>query len=160
MPDDNCGGRVLALDPGKRRTGIALSDPSGTLASPLETVSLAVSALVEHVAALVRLHGVGSIVIGLPVSSTGEPGEIERLARSLAGRLHDRLGIGVVLWNESLSSWEAERILAERPGRAARGRVGGRAREAREKGEVDRLAAALILQDYLDARAKGEPGQE
>jgi len=159
MPDDNCGGRVLALDPGKRRTGIALSDPSGTLASPSRPSpspcprSSSTSPRSFACTALVRS------LIGLPVSSTGEPGEIERLARSLAGRLHDRLGIGVVLWNESLSSWRRSAFSPSAPAGGA-GPRRGRAREAREKGEVDRLAAALILQDYLDARAKGEPGQE
>ena len=169
-PRERATGRILALDPGTRRTGIALSDPSRALAAPLETVSLAPAALVEHVAELVRAHEVVEVVVGLPATPGGEPGESEKLARGLAERLRRRLDVAVVLWNESLSSWEAERILAGRPGRArrkpaggrerggSRGRPGGRAREDRERGEVDRLAAALVLQDYLDARAKRERG--
>jgi len=164
-----CGqpGPVLAVDLGKRRTGIAISDPSATLATPLETVSLSQALLLDHLADLVHRHHVVAIVIGIPLRPSGELSEIGNLAKTLAVRLQERLRIEVVLWDETLSSWEAGRILEESAGRKRRmgrspgrgqpgsGRgapaVGGAGRRA-ARGEIDRLAAALILQDYLDAR--------
>jgi putative Holliday junction resolvase len=139
---------------------LAISDPSATLATPLETVSLGQALLLDHLADLVHRHHVVAIVIGIPLRPSGELSEIGNLAKTLAVRLQERLRIEVVLWDETLSSWEAGRILeqsADRKRRAGRppgrGRAGGAGRGA-ARGEIDRLAAALILQDYLDARER------
>jgi putative Holliday junction resolvase len=142
------------LDPGRRRTGIALSDPTGRLASPLETVELPLSRLVRHIRTLIEQHAVVEVVIGYPRLPSGEAGEIAALAEKIADHLRRTGTVAVALWDEALSSWEAERLLAT--GGDAGGKVpprGRGARRAREKGAVDRLAAALILQDYLDDRA-------
>ncbi|MCK4305687.1 MAG: Holliday junction resolvase RuvX, partial [Candidatus Eisenbacteria sp.] len=152
--------RVLALDPGLRRTGIALSDPSARLASPLETVELPPRRLIEHICSLIEDHGVGLVLVGLPRLPSGQKGEIAQLSEYLADKIHRRAGVEVLLWDETLTSWEAESILkgtAEDPKRSFRGggpmRRKGRAKRGRDHaGAIDRLAAALLLQDYLDTR--------
>jgi putative Holliday junction resolvase len=146
-------GRVLALDPGRMRTGIALSDPEGLLASPLETVSGRPRELVDHVLDLIARHEVVVVVIGLPRLPSGDEGEIASLSRDLADRIGRGSGATVVLRDEALTSWEAQGLLRGEGRRRGRG---GRA----DPGEVDRLAATLILQDYLDElrRTRGQPG--
>ncbi|MBP7669147.1 MAG: Holliday junction resolvase RuvX [Candidatus Eisenbacteria bacterium] len=148
-------GRVLGIDVGTRRTGIALSDPSRSLASPLETVSLDAAALVDHVAGLARIHEVNTIVIGVPIRPSGDAGEIGTRAQDLADRLRARLGVEVLLWNEALSSWEAEEVLRKKKhgGRKPGGRESAARRRA-AAAEIDKVAAALILQDFLDESAR------
>ena len=145
--DSRSSGRILALDPGRRRTGIALSDPAGSLASPLETVSLPLRSLLQHIRGLIAEHAVYCVLIGYPRLPSGDPGEIAALSEEIALRLRRSTDVEVVLWDETLSSWEAERLLSE-----------SSARRRRDRGAVDRLAAALILQDYLDHR--GSSGVE
>jgi putative Holliday junction resolvase len=146
--DQITDGRVLALDLGRKRTGIALSDPSARLARPLETVSLGSRALLEHVRQLIRAHEVAAVVVGRPILPSGEPGEIGRWADEFAERLRKETGIAVVLWDEGLTTWEAEGLVTHRARRTPRARAARRA-------AVDRAAAALILQDYLDHRDAG-----
>ena len=148
-PEAGRGSRVLALDVGTRRTGIALSDTSRLLATPLETVSLGVKALVMHVRLLVTEHDVGLIVIGQPALLSGAKSSAAELAERVGMKLRASLGVKVVLWDETLTSWEAEEILRAR-GRAGAGGRKRRSKEAR-RGEIDRLAAAVILQDYLNS---------
>ena len=155
-------GRILALDPGRSRTGIALSDPGGRLATPLETVSLPPVRLVAHVLELIARHQVAAVVIGLPRLPSGDEGEVAALSRYLAEKIGQAAGVPVLLRDETLTSWEAEERLRAR-GEAAgrRGRPRERGSRAR-RGEVDRIAAAIILQDYLDEveRAAQQPGGE
>ena len=98
----SAGGRVLALDLGRKRTGLALSDPDASLARPLETVTLGTHALLEHVQRLIRSHRVSTVVVGHPVLPSGEPGEIGRWAEMFAERLRNATGVRVVLWDLSL----------------------------------------------------------
>jgi len=172
-------GRILALDPGRSRTGIALSDPEGCAATPLETVSGPPGRVVDRVLELIASHQVTAVVIGLPRLPSGDEGEIAGLSRLFAERIERAAGVPVVLRDETLTSWEAEECLRAqgRPARrpeGGRGRNGGtgphgrRRRGARtQPGEVDRIAAAIILQEYLDElrragvapadRAQGDP---
>jgi putative Holliday junction resolvase len=135
-------GRVLAIDPGERRIGLALSDPLGITAQGLPTFDRREGELMDHVVGIVREYGVDRIVVGNPLSLSGRDSAGTVAARELADRLRETLSLPVDLWDERLSSAEANRILA-----------GSRAK----KGAVDRLAAVLILQGYLDAhpRASG-----
>lgn len=137
-------GRVLGLDLGDARIGVAISDPDRRLAVPLGTVRTGAPADVRAIAALVTEHAVTLVVVGHPLLLSGDAGErahhAERFAEALAGTL----GIPVVLQDERLSTKEAERAL-----RAA----GRTAREARRA--VDETAATVILQAYLDARPRG-----
>lgn len=145
--------RILALDLGKRRTGIALSDPAASIASPLETVELPLRRLISHIKELIEKHSVQEVVVGLPKQPSGELSEIGALAQEVAKRLKRVPDLIVVLWDETLTSWEAEQILREQGrGRPAERRKGRRNRY--DPGEVDRVAASLILQDYLEQRSE------
>ena len=131
----------LALDPGERRTGIALCDPEEILASPHSTHDRKRDrSLLDLVVRLCREFEVETVVVGHAVGQGGERGESalrsERLAALLSDRL-ERAGIRVELFDERYSSAEADRILAGRRS---------------EPGDRDALAAALILQAWLDSR--------
>jgi putative Holliday junction resolvase len=140
--------RVLAIDPGERRAGLAVSDPLGITAQGLPTFDRRTGELGDHIEKLVREYEVERIVVGNPVSMSGREGDGSARARALASNLRARLSLPVELWDERLSSAEAHRVLA--------GTGAG-------KGAVDRVAAVIILQNYLDAhsRRRGDgDGQE
>ena len=142
---DQCEGRVMALDVGDRRIGVAVSDPSCTLASPLTVVYRRSRRKdVEAIVRLVSDEGVVRLVVGLPLDSRGGRGEQALKTIAYARRLAAALPIPVVLWDERLSTGDAEGLLRD-AGRSPRYR--------RER--IDAAAAAVILQDYLDALRKG-----
>jgi putative Holliday junction resolvase len=129
--------RILGIDPGTRRIGLALSDPTGTIAEPLETIDTRrTPRWMDRLREIVERYDVGEIVVGLPVTLAGREGESARMARELAARVERELDRPVRLWDERLSTAEARRVL--------RG-------ERAEKGAADRVAAALVLQSYLEA---------
>lgn len=139
--------RVLAIDPGARRLGLALSDASGTLATPWQVVESGGSIEVDanRLAAIVTAlkaedDGLATIVVGLPLRLDGTPNEQTARARALALRLETVTGLPIVLQDERLTSREAEQRLALRM-------TDWRKRKER----IDAAAAAVILQDYLDA---------
>jgi putative Holliday junction resolvase len=137
-------GQVLALDLGEVRIGLALSDPLGIVAHPLETLhSEGARRDLVRIEQLIRDHEVVRVVVGLPLHLSGEEGAGAAAARRFAARLRGRVpGVELVLWDERLTTVQAERTL-----RAANVRRGKR-REV-----IDGLAAVLILQNYLDSRA-------
>jgi putative Holliday junction resolvase len=130
-------GRVIAIDPGLKRVGLAMSDPLGATAQGLETFETARGELIDRLRSLIEENSVTTVVVGLPLSMAG--GEIEGSARSraLAAEIREKLGVEVVLRDERMTSLEAERVLAG----------GGR---KSEKGDTDKLAAVLLLQSYLE----------
>lgn len=134
-------GRILALDLGARRIGVALSDPSGTIAAPLDTLTATgMRRAVEQVKELCHRHDVILVVVGWPRNMDGSRGPAALQAEALAERLR-AAAVPVDLWDERLSTAAAERVLLEADvRRGARRRV------------RDRVAAALILQGYLEAR--------
>jgi putative Holliday junction resolvase len=142
--------RVLGLDVGERRIGVALSDPSGWLASPLTTVTHRRRDVdLQTIRGMVQEHDVGQVVVGHPLSLDGTTGPQARRVERWAEHLRDRLEVPVVLWDERLSTAEAERLMHETGKRAERSRI-------------DSLAATVILQSYLDAHPKTgglSPGQ-
>jgi putative Holliday junction resolvase len=134
--------RILAIDPGDRRIGLAVSDELGITAQGLDTFDTSAGDdFLEHVGRLIETLKVTEIVVGDPLHLSGDVGESAGKARSLAGQLRARFDIVVTLWDERFSSEEARRVLR-----------GTRAK----KGTVDRLAAVLILQSYLDFRGSRE----
>lgn len=138
--------RILGVDLGKRRVGLALSDPSGLLASPLETADgRDRDGLVGLLRNRVREHRVEEVVVGLPLRTDGSEGPEARAAREFAGRLAGVLGLPVHLQDERLTTTQAHRSMSE---------AGARGRERREA--VDRVAAVLILQAFLDRRRPRE----
>jgi putative Holliday junction resolvase len=136
---EGAAGRVLGLDLGQARIGVALSDPDRRLALPLGTVRTGAPADVKAIGALVRDHGVELIVVGLPLRLSGERGPAAEQATAFAGTLRDALGVPVELQDERLSTVEAERHLRDAG-------LGGRERRA----VVDPSAAAVLLQAWLD----------
>ena len=132
--------RVLGLDVGERRVGVALSDAGASVASPLLTLAnRGVRALVAEIVALCGERQVELVVVGVPLQADGSAGPAARLPRRVAAAL-TAAGLSATLWDESDTSAAAKRIL--------RGNVS--ARSARGRGLVDRMAAALILQSYLE----------
>jgi putative holliday junction resolvase len=131
-------GRSLCLDVGERRVGVALSDEEGWLAAPLEViVRRDAERDFQRVAALVRSHQAERVVVGLPRTLAGEIGPQARRVQRWAERLQTHLAVPIVYWDERYSTAEASRRLAEmRP---------------RRRPPLDAAAAAVILQDYLDA---------
>lgn len=133
-------GRVLAVDPGGRRVGVAVSDPTGTIAQPLTAIPAEPAAtLAERLAGLARAHEATRLVVGLPRRLDGSQGPEARAARTLAGELRRQSGLPVELVDERLTSVAAERVL-----------LAGGASRARRRELSDQVAAALILQSYLD----------
>lgn len=133
--------RVLALDIGERRVGVAISDATGSIASPLEVLD-APRRLPERVANLVAEHDVGLVVVGLPLTLAGEEGPQAARVREVAGHLEAVLDIPLVYHDERLSSAQAHRVMAEQ------------ASSRKRRGSVDKVAAAIFLQSFLDARGK------
>jgi putative Holliday junction resolvase len=137
--------RVLGLDVGERRVGIAISDPTGTVARPLQ--ALVRGSREEDfaaIAALVVEHDVGLVVVGRPLSLDGTEGPQARRVARYAEALAARLPVRLVSWDERFTTVEAEEIL--RQSRSKRDM-----RRARTAGELDAVAAAVILQGYLDS---------
>ena len=138
--------RILGLDVGERRVGIAISDPTGTVVRPLQTL---VRGSREEdfavVAALVAEHDVGLVVVGQPLSLNGTEGpQARRVARYMEA-LATRLPVPVVPWDERFTTVAAHEILRQSRGKKKRQR-------ARAGGEIDAVAAAVILQSYLDSQ--------
>ncbi|MBL0059097.1 MAG: RNA 2',3'-cyclic phosphodiesterase [Elusimicrobia bacterium] len=137
------GGVALGVDWGRRRVGVAVSDELGRMAHPLATLEpKSLAGLVGELAELARVRGALTLVLGLPKHMNGSEGESAGAVRQLAGQLEEA-GLSVVLWDERLTSWEAQGRLRE--GGGGRG----------DKGRVDRAAAALLLQAYLDRERGG-----
>lgn len=137
-------GRVLGLDVGSRRIGLAVSDPLGITAQGLETLQRRnkrydFAALQEVIAE----YEVGQIVLGLPLRMSGEEGIQSGKMQEFAEELRKKFGLPVHLWDERLTSVEANRLLRET----------GLSIEKRAQA-VDRMAAVLILQSWLDGRSR------
>lgn len=133
-------GRVLAVDLGARRIGLAVSDPLGLTAQGLATLERRNRR--DDLAALKRLAGqyqVEMVLVGHPLHLSGRAGKQSELAEAFAEDLRRRLGLRVQMWDERLTTAEAERVL----------RASGMGLEKRRRA-VDRMAAVLLLQSYLD----------
>jgi putative Holliday junction resolvase len=128
--------RILGLDVGERRIGVAISDPGGSFAVPLSTIHRDGREAAE-IKRLVAAEEIGRILVGLPVSMSGEEGPQAELTRRFGSRLASEAGVAVDYWDERLSSVAAERLLG--------------ADRMRTRERVDALAATLVLQSYLDS---------
>jgi putative Holliday junction resolvase len=133
-------GPVLGLDLGQSRIGVAISDPARRVAVALGTIRTGAPEDVKAIAALVKEHVVTKIVVGHPLSLSGESGEAADHAERFAEALRGFLGVAVVLHDERLSTVEAER-----------GLTGAGVDRRRRRDVIDQAAAVVILQSYLDA---------
>ena len=133
--------RILALDLGKKRIGLALSDPLRITAQGMPNlVRTNNRADLEALGALIREHGVGLVLLGNPINMRGAEGRQSGWVREFAETIRTRLGVPVQLWDERLTSVEAGRVL----------RQSGISIEKRAAA-VDRLSAVILLQSYLDS---------
>lgn len=132
-------GRVLGVDLGTVRVGLAVSDPEGLMAQPLDVIASADA--VEAIAERARELEVAEIVVGIPLRMSGARGPEAEAAEEFARSLEEATDLPVRRWDERLSTVEAERAM-----RAA----GASARK--QRGVVDKVAAALILDAYLESR--------
>lgn len=146
------GQKALGVDAGERRVGLAIADELGLLATPLEVLdrSRGLASVMDALERIVTREGVQHVVVGLPLNADGSTGRQARRSIAFAAVVRQRVSCPVVLWDERLSSQEAEAIIREQ---------GRSVRRVRQHGGLDAVAAAVILQDYLDAqrRASGGP---
>jgi putative Holliday junction resolvase len=146
--------RVLGIDYGTRRVGIAISDPLRLIARRLETVTRSrddAPGPVDHIASLCREHDVDTIVVGLPLRTDGRESPIAKEAVSFADALREKTGLTVEMYDERYTSQIAGRVMVETG-------VGKRGKK-RDKELVDRLAAEILLQGWLDTQRGGFFGQ-
>ena len=146
--------RLMALDVGNVRIGVALSDASGFLASPYTTLraSRDETQTWEAIRRLIVETEADGLVIGLPISLDGQIHTQGARILAFAERLKQHITIPVTFWDERLSTVEAQRLRAEyeQDARGGRSRAGRSGRRKRKQQEIDALAAAVILQEYLD----------
>lgn len=134
--------RILAVDPGEKHIGLALSDPSGTIANPLSVLAHRSRAIdAATIAQLASEHGAGLILVGVSLDSEGDPTPQSRRAARLANAIRYQTSLPVLLWEETGST------LAAKAARLAMG-----APKRKRRGHLDDLAATYILQTYLDSR--------
>jgi len=135
--------RILAIDPGSKHIGVAVSDPTGTIANPL-TVLAHVSRLVDAagVAELAASQGAGLIVVGQSLDEEGNPSFEGRRAARFAQAIKTQTSIPVILWDESFTTQDA---------RSARIHMGASRKD--RAGHLDQLAATVLLQSYLDTNS-------
>lgn len=133
-------GPLLGIDPGTRRIGVAVSDAGRTIALPLDVVDRRADGWLKRLAEVAREREVAGIVVGLPARLDGSEGPEAAEARKLAGLLERRLGVPAVMADERFTSAAANRAMAAAD-------VDSR----RRRPLVDKVAAALMLQSYLDA---------
>ena len=135
--------RILAIDYGSRRIGLAVSDPLGMISQGLETLAHPSSPedLIGKIGEVVKHHQVSRIVLGLPLNMNGTRGPQAQQVEMLAEKLRHTLSLPVELWDERLSTASVERHFRE-----------WKLSPAKRKKLVDRLSAQLILQGYLDAQ--------
>lgn len=143
MAADIISGRILALDVGSRTFGMAVSDPLGITAQGLPTYRRQNKRLdFERLRQVIAQYGVTEIVVGYPLHMSGDEGAQSRRMQEFAAELRRRLELPVHLWDERLTTAEASRVLRESE------------MSIRRRAEVvDRLAAVLILQSFLQARS-------
>ncbi|GAB4480942.1 MAG: Holliday junction resolvase RuvX [Anaerolineae bacterium] len=143
--------RIMGIDYGERRIGVALSDPLGWIARPYRVITPeSEDAGLALLGEIVRAESVVKVVVGLPTDSRSQIGDQARTVIRWARRLSRSIAVPVVFWDETYSSAAAEELAGKR---AKRGR-------GRRPEPIDHIAAAAILQEYLDAGgAEYEPGQ-
>ena len=135
--------RVLGIDYGERRIGLALSDPTGTVATPLRVIQVQnPGGVVRDILACVQEYKVDRLVVGLPLRMDGSRGPAAEKAQAFADRLQETSPVPVVFWDERFSTVTAQQALIE-----------GGTRRNKRKEVVDKLAAQILLQHYLDAQA-------
>ncbi len=137
--------RILGIDYGDARIGVAISDPTRTIARPLEVIEPGKVDPVERIAEIAKEYDVKLVILGLPKLMSGEEGEMAAKVREFMQKLKDRTDLEIRLVDERFTSKIAERELRKR-----------KVKPSREKKKVDLYAASLLLQEYLDSHRDEE----
>jgi putative holliday junction resolvase len=133
--------RFLGLDYGSKRIGVALSDPDGTMAFPIETIQVKPDGShIKDIKAIIDAYQVAKLVVGLPYNMDGSIGDRAREVMRWGGQIEELLGIPVIFWDERLSTSEAHDML-----------IGINVKGRKRKSIVDKIAASIILKGYLDS---------
>jgi putative Holliday junction resolvase len=140
--------RILAVDFGRKRLGLALSDPTGTVAAPLPAIQRKGEGWWEELLALVREREVDEIVVGLPRNMDGSYGPSAEICRKFAAELREKCGLKPILLDERLTSKAASNTLRE-----------GGLSEREQRGKLDSVAASLLLQVHLQRRGTSRPSE-
>jgi putative Holliday junction resolvase len=153
-------GKILAIDYGRARIGLAIAESLHGVAQPLTTLErINRNEDMRRLRELVRVHGVKFVVVGLPLRLDGTRGEMAGEAGRFAQRVCKQIGVPVKLVDERLTSWQAEREMEEQFGRRSKaGEIASKRRKTSEKVSVDSMAAAIILRDYLAQGANTAEG--
>lgn len=142
-------GRILALDLGSRRIGLAVTDELGLTAQGIETLQRKNKRTdLERLRSIITHYGIAEIVLGHPLYMSGDPSPRSRQAEDFAGQLREQFHLPVHLWDERLTSTEANRLLRE-----------SETTLRQRKQAVDRMAATLILQSFLESRHLAASGE-
>ena len=142
--------RIVCLDYGTKRIGVAVSDELGLTAQPWTVLNRRSHAQdMEAISEVLRLTGASCVVVGLPRNMNGSYGDAAEKVRKFAQAIERATGVTTVLYDERMSTAIAERML-----------IGADVSRKRRRRSIDMLAAQVILQDYLDLRGKRCPGQE
>lgn len=141
--------RIMGLDYGTKTVGVAISDELGITAQGVETITRKsenkLRQTLARIEAIIVENEVSLIVLGLPKNMNNSEGERAKAARDFREDIMRRTGLDVILWDERLTTMEAERVLIE-----------GKVRRENRKAVIDQIAAAIILQSYLDANRNEE----
>lgn len=136
--------RIMGIDYGRKRLGLALSDPMGITAQPLQTLEWrSLPQVLDYLVSIVKEKQVERIVIGQPREMDGSPGKLAEEINRFASQVEDGLGVPVERWDERLTTAEAERLL-----------IAADVSRRRRRHLTDRIAAALMLQAFLDAQGR------
>jgi putative Holliday junction resolvase len=135
-------GRVMALDVGERRIGVALSDPTRMLASPLTTIrAVPRSTAVKRILTLIRDYQVTALVVGLPLTMNGDIGPQATLVQQFVDELRPLIAIPIAFVDERLTTVAAERMMIDL-----------KIKPEQRRARIDEMAASIILQDFLDSQ--------
>jgi putative Holliday junction resolvase len=132
--------RLLGIDVGEKRIGVAITDPTNTIAQPLSTIARG-DGDIEAICDLARENDVGEIVVGLPINMNGTRGEMAEKVSAFAEKLRESVDIPVVYVDERLSTAEAERLM-----------ISADVSRRKRKKSIDKIAAAIILETRLRSR--------
>lgn len=142
-------GAILAIDYGRQRLGLALSDERAVTSQPFAIWTRTNRRRdLARLRELVRKHGIRRIVVGLPLHLDGTPSEMSAEATRFASRIEQTLGVRVDMMDERLTSWEAGQTIKQAPSASKRGPAP--ASQRKRKAALDHVAAAVILRDYLN----------
>jgi putative Holliday junction resolvase len=137
--------RFLGLDPGDVRIGVALSDPLGIIAQPHVVLDRRSGSHMNEIAAICAEYDIATVVVGLPVSLSGEEGPAAAKARDLGSQVEEVTGCEVVYFDERFTTVQAEAALIE-----------GKVRRRKRRESIDKVAAAMMLQGFLDTGATSD----